>query len=156
MVRLIVSCPLAALALAFAGCAESKVQPAAHPVSGQVNYDGRPAAGVHVYLIPTSAPMVPEIPSNPHGVTGPDGRFTLTTYAAGDGAPEGGYQVVLLWPAETAEDEEEGEDRLLGWYDAVHSQLTADVKPGGNELKPFNLPAVKGAPEAVQGVPGKN
>src|SRR6478736_1752146 len=67
-----------------------------HPVSGQVTYDGKPAAGVRVYLMPTSAPMVPVIPANPHAVTGPDGRFKLSTYADGDGAPEGGYQVVMI------------------------------------------------------------
>jgi hypothetical protein len=33
-------------------------------------------------------------------VTGPDGSFTLSTYGDGDGAPQGGYQVVLLWPPE--------------------------------------------------------
>src|SRR5258707_15875435 len=78
-----------ALALsALAGCgATGPVR--CHPVSGQVTYDGKPAAGVRVYLMPTSAPMVPVIPANPHAVTGADGRFKVSTYADGDGAPEG-------------------------------------------------------------------
>ena len=91
-------------------------------------------------------------------MTRADGTFTLTTYAAGDGAPEGGYQVLLLWPAEAKEGEEEPEpDRLLGWYDVARSKLTVRVRAGENDLPPFNLPPVLGPPEALQGgIPGRN
>ncbi len=34
----------------------------------------------------------------PHGRVGPDGRFTLTTYQPGDGAPTGKYNVTVVWP----------------------------------------------------------
>src|SRR5215208_2481339 len=87
----------AALLLA-AGCGSSDggaVVP--HPVAGRVMYDGKPAVGVVVTLLPTDAPMVPRIPQNPHAVTGPDGRFAISTFAEGDGAAEGGYQVILTW-----------------------------------------------------------
>src|SRR4051794_35168375 len=127
-----------------------------HPVSGQVTYDGKPAAGVRVYLMPTSAPMVPVIPANPHAVTGPDGRFKVSTYADGDGAPEGGYQVVMIWPAESAGREEDEVDRFMGWYDAAHSKLTAQVKEGSNELPAIRVPAISRPPQASQGVPGRN
>jgi hypothetical protein len=144
------------LAPVAAGCGNEKGPVATYPVAGQVVYNGRPAAGVQVYFFPTSAPTVPAIPANPRGVTGADGRFTLTTYTAGDGAPEGGYQVILLWPAETSGEEETNTDRFLGWYDAVRSTLTAQVKPGDNALAPFNLPAVTRPPEEAAGVPGRN
>lgn len=150
-----VVCLLPVLALA-AGCGPGKAPVVVHPVSGQVNYNGKPAAGVQVFLLPTSAPIVPDIPSNPHGVTGSDGRFKLTTFTEGDGAAEGGYQVILLWPMETSEEAENSTDRFLGWYDAVHSTLTAHIKPGDNSLSTFNLPLVTRPPDAVQGVPGRN
>jgi hypothetical protein len=122
-----------------------------------VFYDGKPAAGVQLYLNPTSAPMVPDVPTNPYGTTGPDGRFTLSTYGNGDGAAEGSYQVILIWPPETIEDEEPAdEDRLLGWYNGVHSKLSVEIKSGSNELEPFKLPARSKPPEAAEGVPGRN
>src|SRR6266545_189085 len=88
----------------LAGCAERKSDALTpHPVTGKVTYDGKPAAGVKVTLIPTDAPMVPKIPQNPHAVTKADGTFALSTFAEGDGAPEGGYQLVLAWPVDPAD-----------------------------------------------------
>src|SRR5262245_25104764 len=122
--RLAVLLPL----LAAAGCAgDGKV--AIHPVSGQVLYNGKAAAGVKIYLIPTSAPMIPEVPNNPYGITDAEGRFKLSTYGGGDGAAEGGYQVMLLWPDESTTDEVKP-DRLMGWYDGARSQESAQIKAG--------------------------
>lgn len=140
--------------LALLGCAEDG-QVVAHPVSGQVLYDGKPAEGVKVFFVPTSAPMPPEIPANPHAVTDRDGRFRLSTFGDGDGAAEGGYQVLLLWEDESSPDERKP-DRLMGWFDGVHSRLTAQVKAGNNELPAFSLPVVKGPPPKSEGVPGRN
>jgi len=147
---------LVAAALALAGCDSTPEKVKTHPVSGQVFYDGKPAAGVKVYFVPTSAPTVPLIPMNPHGVSGDDGRFAVGTFGPTDGAAEGGYQIVLSWPAEMKDGEEESEDRLLGWYTAVYSKLTAQVKSGENALPPFQLPARKTKPADVQGIPRKN
>ena len=131
-----------------------------HPVSGKVTYDGKAAAGVVVTLIPSDAPMVPRIPRNPHGVTGADGRFSITTFSDGDGAAEGGYQIVLAWPGkdESAEKGEAGEDadRLMGWYDGTHSTLSVRVQAGPNELPTYNLPKHTQPPPVSQGVPGRN
>lgn len=147
---------LGLLALVLTGCG-SKDPVATHPVEGRILYDGKPAVGVRVYLLPTSAPMVPVIPSNPRGVTGPDGRFTLSTYGENDGAPEGGYQITLVWLKEVPENSEESdEDRLLGWYNGVNSKLTAQIKSGKNQLPDIKIPAVSRPPEAVEGIPGRN
>jgi hypothetical protein len=125
-------------------------------VSGEVNYDGKPAEGVQVYFIPISHVLPAGAISNPHGITGPDGRFKLTTLQPDDGAPVGRYQVVLLWPEQSSEEVESSQDRLQGWYDARHSRLEATVKPESNSLPPFKLPAVKGPPPVSEGVPGRN
>ena len=86
-------------ALVVAGCSSNNPENAPvvpQPVVGKIVYDGKPAAGVVVTLIPTDVPMVPRIPRNPHGTTGDDGSFSITTFTDGDGAAEGGYQIVLL------------------------------------------------------------
>ena len=120
-------------------------------------YDGKPAAGVQVFLFPTAAPMVPDIPANPHGVTGPDGRFTIGTYADGDGAAEGSYQVVLFWPESTGDDEEAapGPPARL-----VHGgPVEADGhRPGRRNGSAADQAAGRqGAPVGVRGwIPGRN
>jgi hypothetical protein len=141
-----------------AGCDRATKIPV-YPVRGQVLYDGKPAAGMQVFLFPTAAPGVPDVPTNPHGTTGPDGRFELGTYADSDGAAEGSYQVVLYWPEEASGDEhhESNQDRLLGWYTVAHSRLTVVVPPGGTDLPPFKLPLKKAPPsESGTGIPGRN
>lgn len=147
---------IAAAAVVVAGCGKPD-RVTTQPVRGQVYYDGKPAAGVQVFLFPIAAPMVPEIPANPHGTTGPDGRFAIGTYTDSDGAAEGSYQVVLYWPEESGEGEEATTDRLLGWYTVARSKLTATVAAGGTELQPFKLPAMKTPPsETSTGIPGRN
>jgi hypothetical protein len=147
---------LAAVAAAAAGCEKSD-KVVTHPVTGQVYYDGKPAAGVQVFLFPVAAPMVPDIPANPHGTTGPDGRFAIGTFTETDGAAEGSYQVVLVWPEEVGEGEESTTDRLLGWYTVARSKLTVQVPAGGIEIQPYKLPLMKTPPsETSTGIPGRN
>lgn len=141
--------------LAVTGCG-SDGPPKVHPVSGQVLCGGKAAEGVKVYLFPVSAPAVPQIPANPRGVTGADGRFSITTFQENDGAPEGGYLVVLIWPDKSTQDEEMQRDKLFGWYDAAHTKLNVQVNAGNNDLPPFHVKATTGPPPESQGVPGRN
>jgi len=131
---------------------------AVHPVHGTVLYDGKAAAGVQVFFYPTDAPMVPQIPSNPHAVTGADGSFRLTTYNEGDGAAEGKYMVIFHWPtpAKSEHDEEANTDRLFGWYDAAHTKFTATVVAGDNALPAYKLARVSSPPPPSEGIPGRN
>jgi hypothetical protein len=147
-----------ALPLLFlAGCSDATGPVQTFPVSGEITYNGKAVAGIKVYLVPTSAPMMPNIPSNPHGETGPDGRFKLGTFTQEDGAAEGGYQIVLLWPFEKKEGDEESEgDRLYGWYDFAHSKLSYNVKTSNNQIPPIVIPDIKGPPPVSQGIPGRN
>lgn len=143
--------------LAFAGCEAKPERVAVVPVSGSVRVGGKPAEGVRVFLVPESAPTVPAIPANPRGQTGPDGTFSLGTYAADDGAAPGGYQVVLFWPAAVGEGDEESEvDQLRGWYDQAHTQLAAKVGEGPTTLPAFDLPQRDKPPQFQEGIPGRN
>lgn len=145
------------LCVLVAGCDEKPAPLTFHPVRGEVTYNGQPAVGVRVYFYPTSAPMVPQIPANPHGVTGADGKFTIGTLSEADGAAEGGYQVILFWPQATPEGEEPSDtDRLFGWFDAKNSKLTFIVKSGANTLPAIAIPPLAGPPPESQGVPGRN
>lgn len=128
-----------------------------HPVSGKIIYDGKPAQGVVVGLLPIDAPMPPAIPQNPSATTNADGSFTLTTFKEGDGACEGRYQVLLTWMATVDEDKEEArKDKLLGWYDAAHSSIYFTVKPGTNTIPTITIPPRKVSPEQMPGIPGRN
>lgn len=149
---------LPALAAVWAaGCGKAETPPL-HPVTGQVIYDGKPAAGVQVVMWPTNVVLPEGTQGYPVATTGPDGRFTVSTQPFGEGAPEGSYRVVLYWPPELQEGEEAGKDadRFFGWHDSKHTKLTADVKTGRNEFPPFKLPAVSGPPPASEGIPGRN
>lgn len=154
---------LPAVVLLAAGCGQSgPTGVAVHPVSGQVLYDGKPVAGVEITLLPTDAPMVPAIPRNPRAVTGADGRFTIGTFGEADGAGEGGYQIICHWPktAPGAEMEEEvdpsEDDRLLRWYDPLHSKFNVRVKPGDNVIPTLKLDKHSQPPPKSEGVPGRN
>jgi hypothetical protein len=136
------------------GCDAQPEKPKVYPVSGKITYGGKPAKGVTVYLRPTASLMPAGASSNPHGITGDDGSFTITTYTANDGAPIGPYQVLLHWPPAT--EAENDDDQLFGWYTVAHSKLTAQIKETENKLPVFDLPVRTGPPAEVQGIPGMN
>ena len=124
-------------------------------VSGQVNYEGKPAENVQVYLFPLAAPRMPDIPSNPRAISSKDGRFEISTYAENDGAPAGKYQILMIWPDEKSK-EEEKKDRFMGWYGPAYSQLEVLVKEGENNIPVINVPSITRAPDQVNGIPGRN
>ncbi len=141
------------------GCERAPEAAKLVPVSGKIQYAGKSAAGIRVTFYPTSEPALTETgrPVYPTGTVDANGQFTLQTSGHGNGAAPGSYQVVLNWPTEVAEDQEaKDEDRLLGWYDVAHSSLTVKVIANELTLPTINLPPVKGPPEAVQGIPGRN
>ena len=157
MRRLLLPLALAAVA----GCGEDDGPVPVHPVSGQLIYDGKPAAGVRVTFVPTDAPIPPRIPKYPSAVTDPGGKFRLTTYKDGDGAAEGTYQVVLDGTKQNNVDnvgseETADQDIFRGWYDAMHSPLSAKVKAGTNDLPPYKIPKITRAAGESEGVPGRN
>jgi hypothetical protein len=77
------------VSLSATGCGPSR--PAVVPAAGIVTLDGQPLAGGFIRLVPAaSRPATGEI--------GPDGRFTLGTFAAADGCVPGTHGVEVIGP----------------------------------------------------------
>jgi hypothetical protein len=116
-----------------------------YPVSGTVTRNGQPLEGVElVFFARDDANSLKTVPT-PEGKTDSSGRFQLSTFARGDGAPAGTYGVAAVWMKVTqpADDPEQivEVDQLKGRY-ANHesSGLTAEITQGENTLPPFDLP----------------
>lgn len=94
--------PFPALVLLFAliavmsGCGGGVRVPECVPVQGWVSYRGKPIAGVRVSYHPQF--NIGRVEFIPSGDTGPTGEFTLSTGAAGNGAPAGEYVVTFEKP----------------------------------------------------------
>jgi hypothetical protein len=74
------------------GCSKSGSEVAVHPVSGQVIFNGKPAAHASVIFHPkTAAEGVPV----PRAQADAQGNFSLSTYRQDDGAPLGEYAVTV-------------------------------------------------------------
>lgn len=137
---------VAAAVGAVAGCGSGR--PPTYPAAGTVTAGGKPARGAVVTLIPADA-RKPPLTSYPRGEVGADGRYTLTTFSPGDGAPAGAYKVTLRWPVASAGKEKalalaQGEggaaDRLKGKHaDPKASPWAVTIKPGDNTLDPITV-----------------
>jgi hypothetical protein len=121
--------------LGLASCSPSG--PKLHPVTGQVLYDDRPAAGATIVLhLNGGGPDSPR----PGAIVKDDGTFSLNTYPYGAGAPEGEYTVLITWFEDPKVENAEARSRLPSRYaDPAKSGLKASVKPGSNSLEPFRL-----------------
>jgi hypothetical protein len=126
---------------ALVGCGKSK-QPweVVHPVSGTVNYQGKPLSDARITLIPKD----PEIPSSvrPTATSGEDGTFIVGTYSTDDGAPAGEYKVIVVrFPViVTASNATSGPNNLPPKYsNASTTDLSVTVEAGANELSPLEL-----------------
>ena len=96
------------------------------PVSGKVLVDGSPAAGLLVACLPQEQS---EINHRLTVMTDDQGMFSLGTYEAGDGLPEGTYKLTFEWIQGTMLGPES--DKLKGAYsDPKKSEFTVAVKPG--------------------------
>jgi hypothetical protein len=143
------------LALSGLSCSQPNPGRPVFPVRGQVLLNGKPLPGVVVIFHPTEE-WGPE-EGRPRGETDAEGRFVVSTYGAGDGAPAGAYKVAVL---ELRADEGESatqadlirpstarRDRPPTVYtNPDTSGLRATVAPGPNELDPFRLKSGPGGP----------
>jgi hypothetical protein len=141
--------------LGFAGCGGGGEENLpVFPVSGKIDFQGRPTPGAIVVLHPFEGP--PEA-RRPSAVVKEDGSFQVGMYATDDGAPAGKYRVTVVWnvpmsgrpaaepstdPDEMSDDDETDEviNQLPERYADPHlSGLTIEVKSEPLSLEPFHL-----------------
>ena len=90
------------------GCAKQEFQnlrQATFPVRGQVTLDGKPVANATIVFKPVDASKF-KWREQPQAKSDAEGKFTLFTYEANDGAPTGDYRVgiAILAAAEEGAD----------------------------------------------------
>jgi hypothetical protein len=130
-------------ALMIVGCGSGEPQlPPLHPVKGSVKFRGRPAVGFRVVFHPQTD--IGKLQFAPSAITGETGEFELRSYHPSDGAPVGDYAVTFEWPdhlnKDTDTDPVPEVDKLRGVYaNPASSKIHIQVKPGLNELAPFEL-----------------
>ena len=145
-------------ALLMFGCDNSSVpMQKVYKTTGRVLLDGAPAAGVDVRFIPVDKTNF-RMDETPLGHTDADGKFTLTTYNSGDGAPAGEYLVAVAYAdqipvsaeadetaeamasAKVAKERGKSVKRFPSFYQVPQkSGLKATVPQGGGELPTFEL-----------------
>lgn len=116
----------------LAGCGQSAPPAVAvYPVEGQLIVSGVPAGSAQVAFHPVGDGSA----AISVGLTGPDGRFRLTTRITHDGAPAGEYAVTVFWPIDGCSCDDPAHDRLKGAYaDRAKSSLRATVRPETNTI----------------------
>lgn len=130
------------LAASLSGCTKAKSPwEIVHPASGILTFGGKPVYGAQVTLFPVDS-SVPES-VRPTAVTEADGRFRLSTFADGDGAPKGEYKVSAIWhPVVQSEGGAvRGANQLPAKYARPDSSgLTVTVDEGGVSLPAIDIP----------------
>jgi hypothetical protein len=131
-----------ALVCTFAiGCGGGGIKaPSTAPVSGTVLFKGKPVAGVKVTFHPQFD--MGSVKFTPNGETNKEGKFTLSTAAAGDGAPPGDYMVTfeLLRGGSDKAGRDIEVDVWKGKYaDPEKGERKVTIKSGENALEPFSL-----------------
>jgi len=127
--------------VSVAGCGKPGTAPTVK-VTGTVTYNGTPVAGASVGFLPDSGRPA-------SGTTDAQGRFTLSTFAQGDGAVPGRHRVTISEPASEsapmpgtpeAENWTPPEPRFPAKYaDPNTSGFTATVEKGGENDFTFDM-----------------
>ena len=123
-----------------AGCGGGGIKaPRTARVAGSVFKGGKPAVGVKVTFHPEFD--MGAVKFTPSGLTDKNGRFTLSTAAAGDGAPPGEYSVTfeLLRGGTDKKGLDVEVDVWKGKYADPANGKSVQIQEGGNDLEPFRL-----------------
>ncbi len=132
---------IAAAALAASGCGKPQDgQVPLFPVKGQISWEGGPIPGALVVLHPVGT-LSAGVPA-PRGQVDQNGKFSLTTFKAGDGAPAGEYVVTVQWQRVVGKgDDAQVTPNVLSpkYSDPRTSDLRVRVAEGANDLAPILL-----------------
>lgn len=115
-----------------------------YPVKGRIHVNGKPVSNALVVFHPLDEKD--QTNSRPHGQTGSDGTFTLTTFNKDDGAPQGDYAITVEWwtakssPKGSSGISEAPSNRLPQRYSRPKtSGLKTQIKEGQNVVPVLNL-----------------
>ncbi len=130
------------------GCGSTGAVPV-FPVEGVVQFAGEPAAGAFVVFHPLDGvlkdPTGAPVPL-PTAKVNADGKFQLTTFDGGDGAPAGRYAVTVEWRKLVGKgnDMQAGPNVVPASYnDPAATPLQVTVEPKPTALEPFQITASK-------------
>jgi len=119
-------------------CSKPSNRKATWPVKGVVVVDGKEANGVTIDLHNVNG-MDPAQPTISSAITNETGKFAVSTYDAGDGAPEGEYRLTFKWGEFNAVARSMTGDKLNGKYsDSEKSEIRVKV-----EKKPVDMGRVE-------------
>lgn len=119
------------MTLTVYSCSQASKRPPLYTVKGRVFFEGSPAVGAVVIFHAIGEEKTNA--SRPRGKTDVNGDFDLTTYKAGDGAPNGEYVVTVEWK-KIEDHPEQGTDLLPAEYaDPKTSRLRAAIVAGSND-----------------------
>ena len=108
-----------------------------HPVSGSLLVNGAPAGNADVMLFHLG--NWGEKTIIPMARTAEDGTFELATYGELDGAPDGDYQIEVVWPA-YRHGRNIGPDKLGGKYaKRLTSGLKVTIDSNTHKMPPLEL-----------------
>lgn len=131
-----------AVCLSLAACGSDQRLPV-YPARGTISLNGSPLPNATVIFhaeFPLEGPDGKPAPV-PGGYSNAEGLFTVSTYGAADGLPEGEYRVTVSCEDRTAQPVQDSYPELLPavYQDPVRSGLTASISGGQNELPKFEL-----------------
>ena len=127
------------------GCGEGNIQQPTFPATGEVKLNGKPLKGATIvfHAVDKSKFKWQELPQ---GMTDAEGKFSLFTYSASDGAPAGDYTVgiaLLQAPEEEGGDQvkrDAGAPKLPAKFaDARSSGISATVNAKATVIPTFEL-----------------
>lgn len=81
------------LTSAFLGCSNQPARPKTYPVHGTVTFNGTPVEGATVTFVPKEGATGNPKPQAASAITDSSGRYSIGTFATGDGAVPGDYLV---------------------------------------------------------------
>lgn len=122
------------------GCGDGKI--ARYPVSGTVMVKGQPYEGARVFLFPIGGDEAFQR-ERPFGVTDANGRFELTTFQKGDGAPAGEYTAIFRNSSPSNAEQAKAwarRPKIAKQYGKPElSPVKVTITTDSNELDPFDL-----------------
>lgn len=102
------------------------------PVAGKVLFEGTPIPGAQLLFQATVGKQT----TKAFGVAAADGTFTLSTYVAHDGAPEGDYKIAVIWRQPRTDAAGKAGPNLLPprYGNLEESGLSARIQNGPNKI----------------------